>query len=445
MKRILQILFWSIIPAAFIGPGTVTTAASAVAKHGYALLWALAFSTVATLVLQEASARVTVVSGRNLGEAIRDRFGGGASGVLVLGLVLGAIVLGNAAFEAGNVLGASAGAALGTGIASTLVPLLIGGVAAGVLWIGTPKTVATLLSMTVAFMGIAFLVTAFLLGPPAGEVVRGSLVPSFPPGTGLLVLGLVGTTVVPYNLFLGSGIAAGQKLGEVRFGLTVAVVLGGIISMAIVVVGASVAGEFSYEAMAATLSGRLGQWAGPLFAWGLFAAGFSSAITAPFAAAITARALYGDGSPRWGDRGVRFRAVWLGVLLVGVGFGLAGVRPIPAIILAQALNGVVLPFAAVFLLLVVNDRAVMGARGINGPLSNAFMGITVAVTLVLGVSGVLRAAASAAGMPDPGERAILGAAAVIAMILLVPVLSSVRRRRGGVAAPDGAAVGAGGR
>jgi uncharacterized membrane protein HdeD (DUF308 family) len=105
----------------------------------------------------------------------------------------------------------------------------------------------------------------------------------------------------------------------------------------------------------------------------------------------------------------------------------------------------VLPFAAVFLLLVVNDRAVMGARGINGPLSNALMGITVAVTLVLGVSGVLRAAASAAGMPDPGEWAILGAAAVIAAVLLVPVLSSVRRRRGGVAAPDGAAVGAGGR
>ncbi|MEW5927134.1 MAG: divalent metal cation transporter [Gemmatimonadota bacterium] len=445
MKRILQILFWSIIPAAFIGPGTVTTAASAGARHGYALLWALAFSTVATVVLQEASARVTVVSGRNLGEAIRDRFGGGASGVLVLGLVLGAVVLGNAAFEAGNILGASAGAGLGTGISTALVPLLIGAVAAGVLWIGTPRTVATLLSMTVAFMGIAFLATAFLLAPPAGEVLRGALAPSFPTGTGLLVLGLVGTTVVPYNLFLGSGIAAGQTLAEIRFGLTVAVVLGGIISMGIVVVGAGVAGEFSYEAVAATLSGRLGSWAGPLFAWGLFAAGFSSAITAPFAAAITARALYGDGSPRWGDRGARFRAVWLGVLLVGVGFGVAGVRPIPAIILAQALNGVVLPFAAVFLLLVVNDRAVMGARGINGPLSNTFMGITVAVTLVLGVSGVLRAAAAAAGMPDPGEGAILGAAAVIAAVLLVPVLTGVRRRRGGAEMPEHAAAGAGGR
>lgn len=445
MKRILQVLFWSIIPAAFIGPGTVTTAASAGAAHGYALLWALAFSTVATLVLQEAAARVTVVSGRNLGEAIRDRFGGGASGVLVVGLVLGAIVLGNAAFEAGNVLGASAGAGLGTGHSSRAVPLLVGAAAAAILWTGTPKTVATLLSVTVGFMGIAFLATAFLLEPPAGEVLRGALVPAFPPGTGLLVLGLVGTTVVPYNLFLGSGIAAGQKLGEIRFGLGVAVVLGGLISMGIVVVGARVTGEFSFEAVAATLSGRLGTRAGPLFAWGLFAAGLSSAITAPFAAAITARALYGDGSGRWGDRGARFRAVWMGVLLVGVGFGVAGVRPIPAIILAQALNGVVLPFAAVFLLLVVNDRAVMGERGINGPLSNALMGITVAVTLVLGVSGVLRAGASAAGVADPGERAVLGAAAVIAAALLVPVLGGVRRGRGGAAAADGVAAAAGGR
>src|SRR5687768_7023675 len=94
MKRILQILFWSVIPAAFIGPGTVTTCASAGAGFGYALLWALTFSTIATVVLQEASARVTIVSGRNLAEAIRDRFRGGATGFLVLLLVLGAVVLG---------------------------------------------------------------------------------------------------------------------------------------------------------------------------------------------------------------------------------------------------------------------------------------------------------------------------------------------------------------
>jgi manganese transport protein len=424
-RRILHLFTWAVIPAAFIGPGTVTTAASAGAAHGYALLWALVFSTVATATLQEASARVTVVSGRNLAEAIRERYRAGAAGLLVVLLVLGAVVLGNAAYEAGNILGAAAGAELGAGIPPWAAALAIGGVAAAVLWIGTPRAVARLLGVTVAFMGLAFLVTAVLLRPDPGALLRGAVQPGVPAGAGLLVLGLVGTTVVPYNLFLGSGIAHGQTVREIRLGLLVAVALGGAISMAILVVGASVAGDFSYPAVAEALAGRLGGWAGPLFAWGLFAAGFSSAITAPLAAAITARSLFG-----WRDHGWGYRGVWMGVLAVGIGFGVAGVRPIPAIILAQALNGVLLPFAAVFLMLVVNDRALMGERGLNAAPANALMGAVVAATLALGASGVLRAATAVFG-GTATERTILAAAAVLALLLLVPVARGVRdgRRR----------------
>lgn len=430
MKRFLQVLFWSLIPAAFIGPGTVTTAASAGAKFGYGLLWALTFSTIATVVLQEASARVTVVSGRNLAEAIRDRFRGGATGLLVILLVLGAIVLGNAAYEAGNVLGAAAGAALGSPISSRAATVLIVLVTFAVLWVGTPKVVTNVLAATVGVMGITFLVTAVMLRPPVGEVLRGSFVPSAPTGSGLLLLGLVGTTVVPYNLFLGSAAARGQNLREIRFGLTVAVVLGGLISMGILVAGAGLRGTFSYEAVSAMLSGRLGGWAGAMFAWGLFAAGFSSAITAPLAAAVTAGSLFEDGTGRWHPRGPRYRAVWMGVLAVGAAFGLAGVPPIPAIILAQALNGVVLPFAAVFLLVVVNDRALMGDDGINRPATNVVMSAVVAATLVLGVSGVLKAGASAFG-GTPTEGRILATAGGIAGVLLVPLLLWVRRARAG--------------
>jgi manganese transport protein len=423
VKRILQVLVWAVIPAAFIGPGTVTTAASAGAAHGYALLWALVFSTLATATLQEASARVTVVSGRNLAEAVRDRFRGGAAGLLAVLLVLGAVVLGNAAYEAGNILGAAAGAELGAGIPPWVATIAIGAVAAVVLWAGTPRTVAKIIGATVAVMGLAFLITAVLLQPSAGDLLRGALRPAVPAGAGLLVLGLVGTTVVPYNLFLGSGIAYGQTVREIRFGLIVAVVLGGIISMGILVVGASVVGAFSYPALADTLSGRLGGWAGPMFAWGLFAAGFSSAITAPLAAAVTARGLFG-----WEEQGWGYRAVWMGVLAVGIGFGLAEVRPIPAIILAQALNGVLLPFAAVFLMLVVNDRRLMGERGMNGRAGNALMGVVVAATLVLGVSGVVRAGAAALG-GTPTEQVILIIAAVVATILLVPVARAVQAGR----------------
>lgn len=164
-------------------------------------------------------------------------------------------------------------------------------------------------------------------------------------------------------------------------------------------------------------------------AWGLFAAGFSSATTAPLAAAVTARSLFGPADPRWSPTSWRYRAVWLVVLGVGIGFGVAGVRPIPAIILAQALNGVLMPFAAVFLLLVVNDRRLMGPAALNPPLANAFMGAVVAVTVVLGASGVLRAVAAATGLPPPGETLLLASGAAVAVLLALPVVRSAARRR----------------
>ena len=72
MKRLASILVWSAISAAFIGPGTVTTAARAGAGFGLALLWAVVFSTAACFLLQEASARVTIATGRPLGQVIRN-------------------------------------------------------------------------------------------------------------------------------------------------------------------------------------------------------------------------------------------------------------------------------------------------------------------------------------------------------------------------------------
>lgn len=433
MRRLVAVLFWSVLAAAFIGPGTVTTCASSGAQYGYRLLWALTFSTVATVLLQEASARLTVISGRNLGQALRQTYRKGAAGLGVLLLVVGAIIVGCAAYQAGNILGGVTGIRMATGLDPRLLTLLCGAVAAGLLWIGTPKAVATLLSVTVAVMGVAFFLTAYLLHPPAGEVIQGSIVPSFPSGSGLLILGLVGTTVVPYNLFLGSGIAGGQKLSELRFGIAVAVVLGGLISMGILVAGSALDGQtFSFEAIAAVLETRLGRWAAELFEWGLFAAGFSSAITAPLAAAITARGLFetGEGErARWGDRSWRFRAVWSSVLVFGLAFGLSGVKPIPVIILAQALNGVLLPLVAIFLFLVVNDRRLMGEEGLNGALSNTLMVAVVVISLILGVTNVARALTTALKLRPPSEGDLLIISGGLALILIVPVVRSALARR----------------
>lgn len=432
MSRLWSILLWSVIAAAFIGPGTVTTAAAAGHGYGLALLWALAFSTVACLVLQEASARLTAVSGRDLGQALRWRYHGGVRGLLVLLLVLGAIVVGCAAYEAGNILGGVAGARLGFDLPASWLTLGCAAVAAALLWPGRPAGVAKAMSALVAVMGIAFLATAVALRPDPVELLRGTLVPALPPGSGLLMLGLVGTTVVPYNLFLGSGLARGQELSSIRLGLAVAVVLGGLISMAVVVVGTAVQGSFSFDQLAAVLETRLGPAGRWLLASGLLAAGLSSAITAPLAAALTARSLFaesGDGgeggaehsADDWHPTSWRFRAVWGAVLATGVVFGVSGVQPIPVIVLAQALNGLLLPLVAVFLLLAVNDRRLMGESGLNGPAANLLLTLVVLVTLVLGALQLTRAASRAFGAAALGEGVLLIVAAVAALVLAVPV------------------------
>jgi Mn2+/Fe2+ NRAMP family transporter len=181
-----------------------------------------------------------------------------------------------------------------------------------------------------------------------------------------------------------------------RWGLGVAVVGGGVISLGVLVVGSALGGGLEYERLAAVLDERLGGGAGASLALGLFAAGFTSAITAPLAAALAARSLFGgDGDERWSPRSARFRAVWLGVLLAGMAFGVADVRPIPVILLAQAFNGLLLPLVAVFLWMTMNDRQLLGDEGVNSVAQNVFMGAVVLVCIGLGLRGLIAAVGSA--------------------------------------------------
>jgi Mn2+/Fe2+ NRAMP family transporter len=391
VKRLLNILFWSVIAAAFIGPGTVTTAARAGSDFRFALAWALLFSVIACLVLQEASGRITVLTGKELGGAIRGRFAGSSWASQVPLLVAIGIILGCAAFEAGNLLGGVAGLRLVVDVSPATLTLIAGGAAGLLLATGNTRWIARVAGALVAVMGIAFLVTAIRLGPELGELMKGLLVPSIPAGGTVMVLGLVGTTVVPYNLFLGSALARDSNLGEMRWGLAVAVIGGGVISLGVLVVGSALGGGLEYERLAAVLGDRLGRGAEASLAIGLFAAGFTSAVTAPLAAALTARSLLGEkGDPRWHDDSLRYRAVWIGVLITGMAFGVADVRPIPVIILAQAFNGLILPLVAVFLWVAVTDRGLLGV-GVNSRLQNVVMGLVVLACVVLGLRGLLAA------------------------------------------------------
>ncbi len=94
-----------LIAAAFIGPGTVTACTKAGAQYGYALLWAMVLSIIATIVLQEMAARIGLVTGKGLAAVIREHSYSKVGKLFAVVLILSAIAIGNAAYEAGNISG----------------------------------------------------------------------------------------------------------------------------------------------------------------------------------------------------------------------------------------------------------------------------------------------------------------------------------------------------
>jgi len=418
-KRILSILFWSVVSAAFIGPGTITTATKAGVFFNFQLLWALVFSTFATLLLQEASARLAINSKLNLGEAISKKFEGKSSRTLVLFIIIVAIVLGCAAYETGNILGAVAGLKMIFDIPAYYFVAGIGALAMLIFLLDSVHKIAKLMGLVVFMMGAAFLFTSISLKPDWGQVLHGSVVPIIPEGQGaaLIIIALIGTTVIPYDLFLGSGaLDKKQSIKDMRFGLAFAIILGGIISMSIMGVGNAITEAMSevekteflsnlnfnkdgYILLTGHLQKEIGMFAVYVFGFGMFAAGFSSAVTSPLASAITAKSLFTTekNKKKWSSNKLYFKLVIAGVLAVGLIFGFMEVKPIPAIIIAQAFNGLILPLIAVFLIYVVNDPEIIGENNLNGWVSNILMGIVLWVTMILGFTNISQSFAKTLG------------------------------------------------
>ncbi|WP_194841226.1 divalent metal cation transporter, partial [Sporosarcina cascadiensis] len=116
----------AIITASFIGPGTITTATRAGAGFGYALLWAVVFSIIATIVLQEMSARLGVITQKGLGEAIHDQFQKPLLKFASIWLVIISIGVGCAAYISGDLMGTSLGISTLTNIPANVVSPFIG-------------------------------------------------------------------------------------------------------------------------------------------------------------------------------------------------------------------------------------------------------------------------------------------------------------------------------
>lgn len=362
----------ALVAAGFIGPGTVTTCTVSGASYGYTMLWALLFATVATIIFQEMASRIGIVSGKGLGENIRDRIPNKALMWIAIVIVLIAIFVGNIAYETGNITGGILGIqAVAPGIDLVPIVIVLGICAFIAMWIGSYKVVEVILTAIVVFMGVVFLVTAFASSPDWGAILSGLFMPTLPSieqtgGTSpiLVAVGLIGTTIVPYNLFLHASGASErfkdpEQVADARFDTILSIGLGGLISMAILIcAAANIFGTgvavTNGKDMALALEPLLGSWATWLIGLGLLAAGFSSAITASFSAAYAVNGVLGWKKT---TKDLRFKIIWMIVLVAGCFMAVAlGKSPTELILVAQAANAILLPIMAFFVLYCANGK-----------------------------------------------------------------------------------------
>ena len=396
-QRIKDVGPGAVVAAAFIGPGTVTSCFTSGASYGTTLLWAILFSTISVIIMQSMASRLGIVTGKGLGEALRTKYTSKVARILLAILGIAAIFIGNVAYETGNVSGAILGIqAVSTGLDNQtwkiILALVVGIVAFILLYSGSYKYIEKFLTALVVIMGLIFLVCAFASKPNWGNVFKGLFVPSAPDGSSwMTIAALMGTTVVPYNIYLHASSSA-KKWNNPEVDIKTSMVdsvlaigLGGIISMAIIICASSLLGNPAADiatgkTMAMSLTPLLGSWATVIFGIGLFAAGFSSAITAPLSAAFASSGIlgWGEDMKKW-----RFKIIWIIVL----GFGIVatctlGKSPAEIILFAQAANAFLLPITGVLLLIACNDKNMMGKYK-NGIVINILAIIVIGVFLFI--------------------------------------------------------------
>ncbi|NJC26622.1 Nramp family divalent metal transporter [Neolewinella antarctica] len=383
----------TLVAAAFIGPGTLTTCTLVGVQTGYSLLWVMLLGILATVALQEMAARLGLVTGSGLGEALNRQFPTGLARYLIFFLAIGAILVGNAAYEAGNIAGGVLGLDVLIG-GSAWWPVVVGLACVGLIYFGNYKWVERVLITLVLVMSTCFLITVVLIQPDLSAVLSGFIPGGITTDNLLLVTAVIGTTVVPYNLFLHASTvskkyARDASLRDLRIENAVSICLGGMVSLLIIITAAGAGGSGlevrSAVDMAVQLEPLFGSAAKYLMGVGLLAAGISSALTAPLAAAYAARGLFNWPAD---DRDWRFRTTWLVVILIGIAVAVTDVERVAIIKFAQVTNALLLPLVAGYLLWVCNSRALLGGR-VNSGWANLVGGLVILVALILSVRSLV--------------------------------------------------------
>ncbi|MBS3737928.1 MAG: Nramp family divalent metal transporter [Psychroflexus sp.] len=356
MKFLREIGPATLIAAAFIGPGTVSVCALAGMNHGYALISVMFVSLFMTIVLQELSARLAITFQKDLIELIRHYFKGQKNlKFAIFILIFLAIVFGNIAYEAGNLSGINIGLQIMQqndlfihilGIKINYAILIISVIAFIILHLKSYRYLEKTLMVLVGLLSLSFVITAVITTEDFQIIFDGMLSASFSTNDVLMVSALIGTTVVPYNLFLHASLAKQrwhktEDVFKMRVDTYVAVSLGVLVSICIIITSANVQSEVNdISSLGLALKPIYGAFASYLLGIGYIAAGLTSAVTAPLAAAYVINALF---NYNYSLESYAFKRLSYAVLLIGCIVAALDFNPIQVITIAQISNAIVLP------------------------------------------------------------------------------------------------------
>jgi len=321
-NEVASMLYWSMLAACTVGPGTVVTSARAGAEYGYNLIWALIFASILAFTLQEGTARLTIVSGKSLGQCLRVKYRQGPKimGTAVVCWVVAILVfLGNTLYECNNWAGgidavfalpeqywpyitndgvAGIGWRVGFCIAYGVVVL-------GLLYADKVDMLGMFLGIVMICMIALFFVIICFMDLDFAALGRG-FIPNIPSKSSKdsaeptdIILSLVGTTSLGFNLFLGGSMAKGKELGSAQRGIAFSTISALEVSSLILIVGA---GTFSVNEPQGFTVGRLAHLIEKyisvvgiyIFAFGFIAAALSSMLAVPLGAGLTTDSVFGQ-------------------------------------------------------------------------------------------------------------------------------------------------------
>jgi Mn2+/Fe2+ NRAMP family transporter len=380
--------------------GGITTYSVMGAQSGLSLLWLFPITIVVLAIVQEMAARLGVVTGQGLSGLIRDRFG-----VRPTAFAMAVLLLANVANTVAEFSGAAAALEIFGVSRYVVVPLVA--VARWALVIKASYRTVERVFLSVIVVFLAYIASAILAHPDWGQVGRALVTPSLDlaPATLLLMVAVVGTTITPYMQFYLTSAVAEKGIGEDELGLARADAIGGsvwtnLIAVFIVVATATTVGVAGGAISSASDAARAlepvaGRLAEALFALGLFGASVLAATIMPISTAFVICEAFGWESgvdKRFGDARAFF-SIYTFVLAAGALIVLLpGLDLLPLIVASQNLQGLLLPIVLVFMVVLVNDRRLMG-RHRNGRAANVLawsaVGLVVILDLVLlGVSAL---------------------------------------------------------